>query len=137
MTISIRGVWMIAMRNTYKNKINNKIKSKIMKKTVRLTESDLSRIVKRVIKEDERKDGRSISIALRDVFGAVKAALVDIGGYNDSMERQAMDLATDILFRMNDELYYIPEQYRDELHRIINNEEEEDEWDKYDEEDEY
>ena len=95
-----------------------------MKRTIRLTESDLTRIVKRVINEDERKDGRSISIALRDVFGAVKAALADLGGYDDSMESQAMDLATDILFRMSNELYYISEKYRDDLHRIINNEEE-------------
>ena len=42
MTILIRGVWMIAMRNTYN-----------MKKVIRLTESDLTRLVKRVIKEDE------------------------------------------------------------------------------------
>ena len=106
-----------------------------MKKIIRLTESDLTRIVKRVINEDERKDGRSISIALRDVFGAVKAALADLGGYDDSMESQAMDLATDILFRMSNELYYISEKYRDDLHRIINNEEEE--YEDYDEEEDY
>jgi hypothetical protein len=110
-----------------------------MKKIVRLTEIDLTRIVKRVINEDERKDGRSISIALKDVFGAVKAALADLGGYDDSMESQAMDLATDILFRMSNELYYISEKYRDELNRIINNEEEEDEWadEYYDDEEDF
>ncbi len=108
-----------------------------MGRIIRLTESDLTRIVKRVINEDERKDGRSISIALKDVFGAVKAALADIGGYEDSMESQAMDLATDILFRMSNELYYISEKYRDELNRIINNEEEEyDEDEYYDDEEE-
>ena len=108
-----------------------------MKKIVRLTEIDLTRIVKRVINEDERKDGRSISIALKDVFGAVKAALADLGGYDDSMESQAMDLATDILFRMSNELYYISEKYRDELNRIINNEEEEyDENEYYDDDEE-
>jgi hypothetical protein len=109
-----------------------------MKKIVRLTEIDLTRIVKRVINEDERKDGRSISIALKDVFGAVKAALADLGGYDDSMESQAMDLATDILFRMSNELYYISEKYRDELNRIINNEEEEyDEDEYYDDEEDF
>ena len=109
-----------------------------MKKIVRLTEIDLTRIVKRVINEDERKDGRSISIALKDVFGAVKAALADLGGYDDSMESQAMDLATDILFRMSNELYYISEKYRDELNSIINNEEEEyDEDEYYDDEEDF
>jgi hypothetical protein len=108
-----------------------------MGRIIRLTESDLTRIVKRVINEDERKDGRSISIALKDVFGAVKAALADLGGYDDSMESQAMDLATDILFRMSNELYYISEKYRDELNRIINNEEEEyDENEYYDDDEE-
>ena len=109
-----------------------------MGRIIRLTESDLTRIVKRVINEDERKDGRSISIALKDVFGAVKAALADLGGYDDSMESQAMDLATDILFRMSNELYYISEKYRDELNRIINNEEEEyDEDEYYDDEEDF
>jgi hypothetical protein len=50
-TILIPGVWMMAMRNTYKNKM----KSKIMKKTVRLTESDLTRIVKRVVIEQNEE----------------------------------------------------------------------------------
>jgi hypothetical protein len=92
-----------------------------MKKIVKLTESDLSRIVKRVIKEEEM-EGRSMSLTVKDIFEGVVNALNEVGEYDDSMEREAMRLAKDILYRMQDELAYISENYENELYEILGDE---------------
>ena len=130
MTISIRGVWMIAMRNTYKNKIKNKIKSKIMKKTVRLTESDLSRIVKRVVieqNEEDRMEGEGMSITIKDIFEEVRDALDKMGGYRDSMKTEAMQLARNIMSSMQDDLAYVIDNYEEDLDEILGDEDYDDE----------
>jgi predicted nucleic acid-binding protein len=90
----------------------------------RLTESDLSRIVKRVINEDkeEEMEGRSMSLTVKDIFEGVVNALNEVGEYDDSMEREAMRLAKDILYRMQDELAYISENYENELYEILGDE---------------
>ena len=98
-----------------------------MKRIVRLTESDLSRIVKRVINEDqeeemEGKRRRSMSLTVKDIFEGVVNALNEVGEYDDSMEREAMRLAKDILYRMQDELAYISENYENELYEILGDE---------------
>ena len=134
MTISIRGVWMIAMRNTYKNKINNKIKNKIMKKTVRLTESDLTRIVKRVVieqNEEDRMEGEGMSITVRDIFDEVRDALDKMGGYRDSMKTEAMQLAINIMSSMQDDLAYVIDNYEEDLDEILGDEDYDDEEDEY------
>ena len=134
MTISIRGVWMIAMRNTYKNKINNKIKNKIMKKTVRLTESDLTRIVKRVVieqNEEDRMEGEGMSITIKDIFEEVRDALDKMGGYRDSMKTEAMQLARNIMSSMQDDLAYVIDNYEEDLDEILGDEDYDDEEDEY------
>jgi predicted nucleic acid-binding protein len=87
----------------------------------RLTESDLSRIVKRVINEDkeEEMEGRSMSITIKDVFDEVVNALDELGGYDDSMKGEAMRLAEDIMYRMQDDLAYISENYEEQLYEIL------------------
>jgi hypothetical protein len=90
----------------------------------RLTESDLSRIVRRVINEDkeEEMEGRSMSLTVKDIFEGVVNALNEVGEYDDSMEREAMRLAEDIMYRMQDELAYISENYENELYEILGDE---------------
>lgn len=92
-----------------------------MKKIVKLTESDLTRIVKRVIKEDDEMEG-SGSITIKDVFEEVVNALDQLGGYNESMEEQAMELARNIMHKMQDDLVYISENYEDDLYEILGDE---------------
>ena len=135
-TILMPGVWMIAMRNTYKNKIKikNKIKNKIMKKTVRLTESDLTRIVKRVVieqNEEDRMEGEGMSITIKDIFEEVRDALDKMGGYRDSMKTEAMQLAINIMSSMQDDLAYVIDNYEEDLDEILGDEDYDDEEDEY------
>ena len=91
----------------------------------RLTESDLSRIVRRVIKEDKEEkemEDRGMSLTVKDIFEGVVNALNEVGEYDDSMEREAMRLAEDIMYRMQDELAYISENYENELYEILGDE---------------
>jgi hypothetical protein len=98
-----------------------------MKRTIKLTESDLSRIVKRVIKEEDEMEDMGISIKLGDVFDQVMESLDDMGGYDDSMEKAAMDLAKDIMSNFQYDLpvvlaNYIADNYEGYLHEILDNE---------------
>jgi hypothetical protein len=96
-----------------------------MKKVARLNERDLSRIVRRVIKEDKEEkemEGRSMSLTVKDIFEEVVNALNELGEYDDSMESEAMRLAEDIMYRMQDELAYIIDNYENELYEILGDE---------------
>ena len=97
-----------------------------MKKTIRLTESDLKRIVKRIIKEDgEVEEGQSgITITLQDIFKEVKESLDNIGGYDESMRGEVMDLAKEIMGTFQVDLpvvlaNFISENYEDYLYEIL------------------
>ncbi len=92
-----------------------------MKKVARLNERDLSRIVRRVIKEgkEEEMEYKGMSLTVKDIFDEVVNALNELGEYDDSMEREAMRLAEDIMYRMQDELAYISENYENELYEIL------------------
>jgi hypothetical protein len=88
----------------------------------RLNEMDLSRIVRRVINEDKEEkemEDRGMSLTVKDIFEGVVNALNEVGEYDDSMEREAMRLAEDIMYRMQDELAYISENYENELYEIL------------------
>jgi predicted nucleic acid-binding protein len=88
----------------------------------RLNEMDLSRIVRRVINEDKEEkemEDRGMSLTVKDIFEEVVNALNELGEYDDSMEREAMRLAEDIMYRMQDELAYISENYENELYEIL------------------
>ena len=98
-----------------------------MKRTIKLTESDLKRIVKRTIKEQDGMGGMGISITERDIFDQVVESLDDMGGYDDSMEKVAMDLAKDIMSDFQYDLpvvlaNYIADNYEGYLHEILDNE---------------
>jgi hypothetical protein len=96
-----------------------------MKKVARLNERDLSRIVRRVINEDKEEkemEDRGMSLTVKDIFEGVVNALNEVGEYDDSMEREAMRLAEDIMYRMQDELAYISENYENELYEILGDE---------------
>ena len=93
----------------------------------RLTERDLSRIIKRVIKEEDEKEGMGISITLDDVFKEVRESLDDLGGYDESMKENAMDLSKEIMGRLENDLSmvlvnYITEDYEDYLYEILGDE---------------
>jgi hypothetical protein len=91
----------------------------------RLNERDLSRIVRRVINEDKEEkemEDRGMSLTVKDIFEGVVNALNEVGEYDDSMEREAMRLAEDIMYRMQDELAYISENYENELYEILGDE---------------
>jgi predicted nucleic acid-binding protein len=90
-----------------------------MKKVARLNERDLSRIVRRVIKEDKEMEDKGMSLTVKDIFEEVVNALNELGEYDDSMESEAMRLAKDIMYRMQDELVYISENYENELYEIL------------------
>jgi len=93
-----------------------------MKKVARLNERDLSRIVRRVIKEDKEEkemEDKGMSLTVKDIFEEVVNALNELGEYDDSMESEAMRLAEDIMYRMQDELVYISENYENELYEIL------------------
>ncbi len=88
----------------------------------RLNEKDLSRIVRRVIKEDKEEkemEDKGMSLTVKDIFEEVVNALNELGEYDDSMESEAMRLAEDIMYRMQDELVYISENYENELYEIL------------------
>jgi hypothetical protein len=88
----------------------------------RLNERDLSRIVRRVIKEDKEEkemEDKGMSLTVKDIFEEVVNALNELGEYDDSMESEAMRLAEDIMYRMQDELVYISENYENELYEIL------------------
>jgi len=88
----------------------------------RLNEMDLSRIVRRVIKEDKEEkemEDKGMSLTVKDIFEEVVNALNELGEYDDSMESEAMRLAEDIMYRMQDELVYISENYENELYEIL------------------
>jgi len=96
-----------------------------MKKINRLTERDLTRIVKRVIKEEEddnKKESKGMSITIKDVFDEVVNALKELGDYDDSMKGKAMKLAKDIIYKMQDDLAYISEEYEEQLYEILGEE---------------
>jgi len=98
-----------------------------MKKIVKLTESDLSRIVKRVIKEEDEMEDMGIRITEMDILDQIKESLDDMGGYDDSMEKVAMDLAKEIMNDFQHDLpvvlgNYITENYDGYLHEILDNE---------------
>jgi len=104
-----------------------------MKKIIKLTESDLTRIVKRTIKEQDEMEDMSISITERDVFNQVKEILDDMGGYDDSMEEEVMDLAKEIMNDLRGDLSmvlanYITENYDGFLHSLLDNEGYDDEY---------
>ncbi len=87
----------------------------------KLNERDLSRIVRRVIKEgkEEEMEYKGMSLTVKDIFEAVVNALNELGEYDDSMEKESMWLAEDIMDRMQDELAYISENYENELYEIL------------------
>jgi hypothetical protein len=89
----------------------------------RLNERDISRIVRRVINEEEKEkeemEDKGMSLTVKDIFEEVVNALNELGEYDDSMEREAMRLAEDIMDRMQDELAYISENYENELYEIL------------------
>ncbi len=88
----------------------------------RLNEKDLSRIVRRVINEDKEEkemEDKGMSLTVKDIFEEVVNALNELGEYDDSMESEAMRLAEDIMYRMQDELVYISENYENELYEIL------------------
>jgi hypothetical protein len=93
----------------------------------RLTERDLSRIVRRVIKEEDEKGGMGMSITIKDIFREVKDVLNDLGGYDESMKENAMDLSKEIMGRLKNDLSmvlvnYITENYEDYLYEILGDE---------------
>jgi len=101
-----------------------------MRKTIKLTEGDLSRIVRRVIKEDNEEDkmgGMRMSITVKDIFEAVIDALDQMGGYQDSMKTEAMQLARNIMSSMQDNLDYITDNYEEQLYDILGDEDYDDE----------
>ena len=101
-----------------------------MRKTIKLTEGDLSRIVRRVIKEDNEEDkigGMGMSITVKDIFEAVRDALDQMGGYQDSMKTEAMQLARNIMSSMQDNLDYITDNYEEQLYDILGEEDYDDE----------
>jgi hypothetical protein len=88
----------------------------------RLNERDLSRIVRRVINEDKEEkemEDKGMSLTVKDIFDEVVNALNELGEYDDSMEREAMRLSEDIMYRMQEELAYISENYENELYEIL------------------
>jgi hypothetical protein len=96
-----------------------------MKKVARLNERDLSRIVRRVIKEDKEEkemEDKGMSLTVKDIFEEVVNALNELGEYDDSMESEAMRLAKDIMYRMQDDLAYVTENYEDQLYDILGDE---------------
>jgi hypothetical protein len=96
-----------------------------MKKVARLNERDLSRIVRRVINEDKEEkemEDRGMSLTVKDIFEGVVNALNEVGEYDDSMESEAMRLAEDIMYRMQDDLAYISENYEEQLYEILGDE---------------
>jgi hypothetical protein len=60
-----------------------------------------------------------MSLTVKDIFEEVVNALNELGEYDDSMESEAMRLAEDIMYRMQDELVYISENYENELYEIL------------------
>ena len=69
--------------------------------------------------ETDDEDVLTVDYILDDV----KSALDDLGGYNDSMEDAARELAKDILLNIKDDLAYLSENYEDALQDILDSDE--------------
>jgi hypothetical protein len=63
-----------------------------------------------------------MSITVKDIFEAVIDALDQMGGYQDSMKTEAMQLARNIMSSMQDNLDYITDNYEEQLYDILGEE---------------